>query len=213
MKKILFTALGLISLMAISVTYADKIKPFCNNTWSICQLKTEIKSGKNTYKTEIQALKDQEKANKEAIEANKRNFNANFGIARQYLVKPLTGDKRAIVNSIFKAKDKTMKDLQISTNALIKSWTVDRSWYISQATAILKWFRTSLLPYIATDKVELFDAFIQEKINLMINNITIKQIRTDTKMQIWTKKITLKERLNTKRVELKNIIKTMKGSE
>lgn len=66
-------------------------------------------------------MKDQIAANKATIEANRKNFHTNFSGARSYLVRPLTGDQKAAVDAIIKAKDDAMDALQLATNALIKS--------------------------------------------------------------------------------------------
>lgn len=161
---------------------------------------------------EITAMKDQAKANKDTIEANKNNFNANFAIARKYLIKALTGEKRDAVNTIIKTKDTAMKALQTETNALVKSGTVDRSGYITKASDIITSFRTNLLPYVAADQTTAFDTFIQEKINLMITNVGIRQTNANLKMQIDSKKVSFKTRLEGKKTEYKDAVQKIKDT-
>ncbi|MEI7918992.1 MAG: hypothetical protein WCH65_01975 [bacterium] len=54
------------------------------------QFRTDIATAKATHQTEIQSLKDQVAANKASIEANRKNFQANFSGAKSYLSKPIT---------------------------------------------------------------------------------------------------------------------------
>jgi hypothetical protein len=118
-----------------------------------------------------------------------------------------------LVNNVIKTKENAMKELQKNTNVLVRSWTVDRSGYITQATNIITTFRTNLLPYIAADQITWFDNFIQAKINLMISNVAIRQANTNTKIEIWNKKINFKERLKEKKSEYKDLVKSIKKVE
>lgn len=214
MKKILFAILGLLVLTTFTATYADDVQTWCNNTWANCvlnqQFRAEVDAAKSWHQAEVQALKDQVAANKALIAANRKNFNANFSGARSYLTKPLMGDTKLAVDTIISTKDAAMKALQTATNLLILSWTVDRSGYITQAEAIITAFRTSLLPYVDPAKLTAFDTFIQSKINSMIINVGIKQTNASLKMDIWTRKVTFKERLNQKKAEHKTIIQQTK---
>lgn len=217
MKKILLASIWLLSLSAISFTYADEVKSNCNGTGWICEIKkefkkqySEVRSGK---KEEIKSLSQKIKDNREMAELNKKNFHSDFRFVQKYLAKPLTWEKRVLVNGIIKSKDDAMKELQKTTNALIRSWTVDRSGYISQATNIITWFRASILPYIATWQLTGFDTFIQAKINLMISNVALRQANTNIKMEIWNKKLMFKEWLKEKKTEYKDLIKSMKKAE
>jgi hypothetical protein len=214
MKKILFLSLGLLSLAMIGTTYANEVQPVCNNTGAICQLRqqmhAEIDAARIIHQTEMQWFKDQVSVNKATIEANRTNFHANFSTARSYLAKPLTGEKRQLVNEIIQAKNSSMEALQTTTNALIHSWTVDRSGYITQATTIITTFRSALLPYIDTAKLTQFDAFIQAKIDTMIANVAIKQTNTSLRMVIDGKRVFFKDRLTQKKADYKDIIDQMK---
>lgn len=217
MKKILFVSIGLLSLSAISFTYADEVKSNCNGTGWVCEIKkefkkqySEVRSGK---KEEIKSLSQKIKDNREMAELNKKNFYSNFRFVQKYLSKPLTWETRVLVNKIIKSKDDAMKELQKTTNALIRSWTVDRSWYISQATNIITWFRSNILPYISTWQLTGFDTFIQAKINLMINNVALRQANTNVKMEIWNKKVMFKEWLKIKKAEYKDLVKSIKKAE
>jgi len=216
MKKTALLTLGFLSLLIISVAYADDVtKPVCTNTWAICllrqQMQSEITTAKADLQSQTQTLKDQVQTNKWLIEANKKNFNANFSGAKSYLTKPLTGDTKFLIDDIIKAKDTAMQALQVATNALAKSWTVDRDAYITQATSIITTFRDALLPYVASEKSAMFDSFIQWKINSMISNVSIRQTNTNIKMQIWEKQTTFKTWLNAKKAEFKNTVQTMKA--
>lgn len=216
MKKTLFLTLGLLSLSMIGSTYANEAKPVCTNTGAICQLRqqmhAEIDAARTGHQTEVNALKDQVKANKDTIEANRKNFHANFSGARSYVIKPLTGETKLLVNEIFQAKEASMEALQQTTNALIKSWTVDRSGYIAQATNIITTFRNALLPYVDSTKLTQFDAFIQSKINSMITNVAIRQTNTSLKMDIGNKKVAFKDRLAQKKSDFKNTVDQMKAN-
>ena len=197
-----------------SFSFASGTWTGCTGTWAICQLnqqfRTEMTTARTQNKTDIKTLKDQEKTNRETIEMNRKNFTANFSGARSYLTKPLTADQKKAVNSVITAKETAMKSLQTTTNALVKSWTVDRNGYITQAESIITAFRTGLLPYVATDKTAAFDTFIQGKINSMITNVGIRQANKEIKIQIGNKRVAFKERLTQKKTEHKNIIATMK---
>ncbi|MEI6426507.1 MAG: hypothetical protein WCO66_04110 [Candidatus Absconditabacteria bacterium] len=214
MKKIVILSVGLLSLTATSFSFANGTGTGCTGTGAICQLnqefKTEMTTARTQNKAEIQTLKDQEKTNKETIEMNRKSFVANFSGARSYLTKPLTADQKQAVNSVITTKETAMKSLQTTTNALVKSGTVDRSGYITQAESIITAFRSGLLPYVATNKTADFDTFIQGKINSMIINVGIRQSNQDIKIQIGNKKVAFKERLNQKKTEHKNIVATMK---
>ena len=216
MKKNIVVSLGLMGLCFVSFASASEVGSGvgCSNTWAICllnqQMKSEIASAKSVHQTAIQSLKDQEKANKELIEANKKNFVANFSGAKNYVIKPLTWDQKLAVDAVIKAKDDAMKALQTATNALIRSWSVDRSGYIVQATDILTSFRTAMLPYIAPEKSASFDQFIQVKINMMISNVAIRQSNSAIKMEIGNKKVAFKDRLAQKKAEFKSTVATMK---
>jgi hypothetical protein len=215
MKKFVIASLGLLSLTATSFSFANGTGNGCTGTWAICELnqqfRTEMTTARTQNKTDIQTLKNQEKTNKETIEMNRKNFTANFSGARSYLTKPLTTDQKQAVNSIITNKEKTMKSLQTTTNGLIKSWTVDRSGYITQAEWIITAFRTALLPYVATDKTTAFDTFIQGKINSMIINVGIRESNQNIRIQVGNKRVVFKERLNQKKIEHKNIVATMKN--
>lgn len=218
MKKILFATLGLLVLTSFTATYADNVvQTGCNNTWAICVLNTqfraEIDAAKGTHQTEVQLLKDQVAANKALIEANKKNFQANFSGARSYLTQPITGDTKLAIDAIVTTKDAAMKALQTTTNVFIKSWTVDWSGYITQAESIIVSFRTILLPYVDSTKLTAFDTFIQSKINSMIINVGIRQTNTTIKMDVWIKQVTFKARLNQKKIEHKAIVAQMKASQ
>ena len=105
-----------------------------------------------------------------------------------------------------------MKTLQSETNALVKSGTVDRSGYITKASDIIMTFRNSMLPYIASDKTNAFDVFIQGKINLMITNVGIRQSNANLKIQIGNKKVAFKTRIESKKAEYKNAVQQLKAS-
>ena len=215
MKNLLLSALGLLVLASFTTTHADDVQTRCNNTWANCllnqQFRAEVDAAKTTHQAEVQSLKDQVAANKIIIEANRKNFNANFSGARSYLLRPLTWVTKLAVDGIITTKDTAMKALQTTTNALIKSWTVDRSGYIAQAEAIITAFRTSLLPYVDPAKATAFDTFIQSKINSMIINVGIRQTSTTLQMNIWTKKVAFKVRLDQKKTEHKTIVQQMKA--
>ena len=217
MKKILFASIGLLSLSAISFTYADEVKSNCNGTGWVCEIKKEFKKqyseARSGSKEVIKSLSQKIKENREMAELNKKSFHADFRFVQKYLAKPLTWETRVLVNKIIKSKDDAMKELQKTTNALIRSWTVDRSGYIAEATNIITWFRASILPYIATWQLTGFDAFIQAKVNLMISNVALRQANTNTKMEIWNKKLMFKEWLKIKKTEYKDLIKSIKKAE
>ncbi len=123
MKKILLASIGLLSLSALSFTYADEVKKPCNGTG--CEIRKEareqIKSARSGHKEEIKTMAQQMKEKKEQMEINKKSFHADFLYARKYLTKPLTGEKRTLVNSVIKTKEDAMKELQKNTNVLVRS--------------------------------------------------------------------------------------------
>lgn len=215
MKKILLASIGLLSLSALSFTYADEVKKPCTGTG--CEIRKEareqIRSTKSGHKQEIKSMTQQIKEKKEMMELEKKSFHADFLYARKHLAKPLTGEKRTLVNNIIKTREDAMKELQKNTNVLVRSWTVDRSGYITQATNIITTFRTNLLPYIAADQITWFDNFIQAKINLMISNVSLRQSNTSIKMEIWNKKVMFKEWLKEKKSEYKDLVKSIKKVE
>jgi len=174
------------------------------------QMQSEIASAKADLNTQTQMLKAQVRTNNWLIEANKKNFRANFSGAKSYLTQPLSAETKLLVNEIIQAKDTTMQALQTATNARITSWTVDRSYYTTQATEILTTFRTNMLPYVATSKLSSFDTFIQSRVNAMLTNVNIRQTNKGIKMEIGNKNTTFKARLYQKRVENKNIIKQIR---
>jgi hypothetical protein len=103
-----------------------------------------------------------------------------------------------------------MDTLQKQTKQAIQSGTVDWTGYIQKGTDIITSFQTALLPYIATEKIDLFSAFIQARLKALQVNTLIKTQTAKLKQELKEKAEQAKQQIQEKKKEMEKKLEQAK---
>ncbi|MEI7562506.1 MAG: hypothetical protein WCJ39_02005 [bacterium] len=213
MKKFLMVLVACLVILVVP-TLASTGNCTPGSTDSQCALRAEVKKEietlKTGYKQAVSAVKNTITGNKDKIKTNRKAFEDNFESVNSYLQKPLTGANKQTVQSLIKQKQSTMTLLQQQTKQAIQSGTVDWTGYIQSGTQIIQAFQTAILPYIASGKLDLFSAFIQQRLQLLQANTTIKVKISDAKKEIKDAAETMKQQIEQKKKDLEAQIEQKK---
>ncbi|HCB52046.1 TPA: hypothetical protein DEP21_05815 [Patescibacteria group bacterium] len=128
----------------------------------------------------------------------------DFGYMWKFFKKPLTGDALSGAKAVIKEKNQAIKTLnQEMKSAMSSSGTIDWTGYTDKFIAVYETFRTNALVYVASGKVEKFNAYIDWKITTLKNNLAYKIKSVQAKEKAYIKQQEVKHQKELKKQELK----------